>query len=399
MARIALVWELGADLGHITRYSLIARELIKRGHEPMMILRDTSSLHALAAAPANCPVYQAPVCQQAPAGLMPALNFTETLFRVGFHDPEVLASLMLAWRYLLELLNPDLIVFDHAPVAQLATHALDCDRIIFSNSFSVPPAGFPSYRFWLKEPDAKQRIRNSEQTCLDIANKALASLGSQPVKDLDELFEVDEIVLCEHPDFDVYGHRDAIHYVGAINEESLGDKPNWPGTAGGPKIFAYLKSRFQHIDELLECLANSNSNVIVYLSDVTSAQRQRFENAALSFSEVPLNLTEVAKDCDYAICHGGTGTINTVVAKGIPVLSIPLTVEQMMFSKRVESCGLAHVFPLEGEANLMLPTLKKFLADKNLQAATKAWQEKYALPPMQGRLDSVCDQITQLADA
>ena len=224
-------------------------------------------------------------------------------------------------------------------------------------------------------------------------------LGSKLINHLDELFDADEIVLCEHPDFDVYGYRETIHYVGAINEQSLGEKPHWPNKQSGPKIFAYLKSRFPHIDDLLACLANSNSNVIVYLADVTSVQRQKFENAALSFSEVPLNLTEVAKDCDYAICHGGTGTINTVVAKGIPVLSIPLTVEQMMFSKRVESCGLAHVFPLEGEANLLVPTLKNFLADKNLQAATKAWQAKFALPPMQGRLDSVCDHIAQLAEA
>ena len=36
MAKIALVWGLGADLGHITRYSIIAQELITRGHEPQV---------------------------------------------------------------------------------------------------------------------------------------------------------------------------------------------------------------------------------------------------------------------------------------------------------------------------------------------------------------------------
>lgn len=40
MSRILIAWELGADYGHISTFLPIALEMKRRGHEPILVLRD-----------------------------------------------------------------------------------------------------------------------------------------------------------------------------------------------------------------------------------------------------------------------------------------------------------------------------------------------------------------------
>ena len=393
MAKIALVWGLGADLGHITRYSIIAKELIKRGHEPCLILRDIGRMRSILK-DQQLFFLQAPVYQQKTKGLSPPLNLTETLFRVGFAEPKALASLLVAWRHLYVTLKPDVIVFDHAPVAQLAALDQPYPTMSLTNTVSMPPVTgpCPRYRYWLNEDGAEKRMAESEARCLEIINQAQQELGLNPVPSLATFLHHGEQVFCERPEFDVYGRRDNCRYIGSINDDSLGALPSWPNSKGR-KVFAYLKTRFKHLETLLALLARAETNTIAFVPGLSEKLRKKFTSTSLIFSTEPLQLRALAQQCDYAICHGGTGTVSVFADAGKPMLCIPLQVEQMMFSTRVAETGLAKVFPLGGKNNELKPLFQNFFGDNELITQAAQWASVREVATMDERVSNACDLI------
>lgn len=396
MAKIALIWELGADLGHVTRYSIIARELLTRGHEPVLILRDVTRIREVFDDD-SIAYYQAPLCQYKPQGLPPSLNLVETLFLVGFLEPQKLLSLVKSWRYTFDFVKPEILVLDHAPVAQLASHGLHYKKIIVTNSFSVPPLAtpFPPYRYWQPEVGISARMKETEERCTRHANYVLENLQQSPLETMADLFRIEQIIFCERREFDVYGPREGVTYVGSINDNSLGSLPTWPNHSG-PKIFAYLKVIFPHIEALLSILSSLDAQVIAYVPGLSNEMRQKYQSNAFIISERPLQLRAVAEECDYALCHGGTGTMNTFVESGVPVFALPLFVEQMMLSIRVAEAGLGEVFPLQADVNSLAPMLLDFLDDKHLPSKVTTWAAKAESSSMTQRSALVCDTIEAL---
>ncbi|MEO8567055.1 MAG: udp-glucuronosyltransferase, partial [Betaproteobacteria bacterium] len=104
--------------------------------------------------------------------------------RLGFLHPSSLAGLCRGWHALIDAVAPDLLVFDYAPTALLATRSLGLPRVQFGSSFSVPPRmqPMPVYRWWHREDQA--RVVQSERMVLECANAALARLGEPPMQRL-----------------------------------------------------------------------------------------------------------------------------------------------------------------------------------------------------------------------
>ena len=393
MATFALIWELGADLGHITRFSIVARELAARGHRPVAVVRDAAGMREALGSDALT-FLPAPLWLAAPGGLPPELNFTETLYRNGFLQPLRLASVAEAWRNLYALIRPDLLILDFAPIAQLAARGLGLPQVLLSSSFAVPPQArpFPSYRFWLKEKNMDARLQETEERCTRNTNRALAALKAPAIGAMHELFAAGEVLLCERPEFDVYGARDGVSYVHCINDDALGVAPHWP-PAPGPKVFAYLKPRFEHFDSLLELLGKLEASVLVFAPGCAPATVRRFSSHRLAFCEEPLQLGRVAQECDYALCHGGTGTANVFADQGKPVFLIPLQVEQMMFSQRMLAQGIAACLPLGGQALLLKRELTQFFEQRRLPQQARDWAAARPALPMAERVRQVCDRL------
>ncbi|MEM7468624.1 MAG: hypothetical protein AAF387_17275, partial [Pseudomonadota bacterium] len=246
-------------------------------------------------------------------------------------------------------------------------------------------------------PDTKKRMATSYSHCLSNANKALENIGSKSLSSLDEIFRSHHTIFCEKPDFDVYGNRPEHRYIDAISDASLGSPPQWPNESA-IKIFAYLKPKFEHLDILLERLSKLAASICAFVPQLSETQRKKFSSRSLFLTDKPLQLSRVVEECTHAICHGGTGTVNVCIDAGIPVFCIPLTVEQMMFSKRVEQHQLGHVFPLQGNSTLLKNMLKDFIADQEIQSATKKWASERETPPMADRVALACDLIEAALD-
>ncbi len=139
MARILLAWELGGDYGHLMRLLTLGRELSRRGHEPVLAVRELTHVDALLG-DEPFRVFQAPIFVANVSGLPAAIGYAETLMRLGFVHPSTLTALCRAWRNLVEALAPQLMLFDYAPTGLLATRGLPIPRALFGSSFSVPAA-------------------------------------------------------------------------------------------------------------------------------------------------------------------------------------------------------------------------------------------------------------------
>lgn len=344
MATIALIWELGSDYGHIGRFLPIALELKARGHRPVMILRDISRADEMLGRH-GIEYLQAPLWLPPVQGLPPPINFTESLFLFGFLQPGGLLSVLRAWRALLALLKPDLLIFDHAPTALLASRGLGLPRLVTGNSFAVPPrrTPLPLYEWWNPKAGAPQRELDCEERLLRNANHALSALGAPSMTCVADLYDVDVTHITGAPELDVYGPRDAACYVGAINALDQGVEPRWPA---GParRVFAYLKPRYMHFDAVVTALARLDASVLVFAPGLARQNMLRLQAANLAFSTEPLRMRSVREQVEMAVCHAG-GMVDVMLQAGRPVFLLPMQMEQTMTSRRVEEvgCGLFHI--------------------------------------------------------
>jgi UDP:flavonoid glycosyltransferase YjiC (YdhE family) len=215
LSRILLVWQLGGNLGHIMRLRTLARALRARGHHVTFAFEDTRSAADLRAE--GFSVIQAPVLRsRGPDHPREPISYPEMLFHCGFADAPALTAAVRAWRALYRMLAPDLIVFDHAPVALLAARSIGIPRVVVGTGFCSPPrvAPMPTIRPW--EDISPARLERSEERALDTANAVMRALSGEPLRYFHDLFDVEENILATLPELDHYVVRKGVRYWGPI---------------------------------------------------------------------------------------------------------------------------------------------------------------------------------------
>ena len=144
----------------------------------------------------------------------------------------------------------------------------------------------------------------------------------------------------------------------------------WP-EGDGPRLFAYLKGDYPAIDALLQQLAGAPCRTLVHASGLTPAQRARHAGAKLRFSDAAVAMDSVTAQADAVLCHAGSGTACTALQAGLPVLMLPMHVEQMLFARRVLACGAGEML-LPGELGPRLqPALARVLGDAGVRQAAQ----------------------------
>jgi hypothetical protein len=80
----------------------------------------------------------------------PPISYTEILFFYGYLDASRLTAMISAWISLISLIEPDIIIADHAPTALIAARVLGIPRTTMGPGFFLPPdtAPLPSMRPW-----------------------------------------------------------------------------------------------------------------------------------------------------------------------------------------------------------------------------------------------------------
>lgn len=371
MSRILLTWELGLNVGHLTRLLPIAQRLKSEGHRVLVATRDILAA-ATVLGPAGIPFVQAPHLPQGIALAHRPAGYADILLSQGWSHLPSLLGLTHAWLNLFRLYNPERLVLDYSPTVSLAARIAQVPTVLVGNGFELPPPSEPLPPFPGFSWATTSRAETSEALAVSHANKVLQTCGSPDIKSLSELFARGTSLLATFPALDHYGARAGGRYIGPLLGKIPATRVDWP-QASGPKIFACLRADTSHAQLILGALADMEAAVICVASGFTSAQLEPFKRSHIRFVFTPVDL-DALKDASLCVTYGAEGTMLRFLLAGVPQLISPWHVETYMAARKIEAAGLG--VALRDDSNLQ--SVKALITSLSLDTQLHERAAKFA---------------------
>jgi hypothetical protein len=389
--RILFAWEMGGGLGHIATLTRLAEHWADKGIDLVLAIQDVSRAEGVIKN-RNIKYVQAPLWLRVNRSSKSeqSVSYAQLLGKLGYRDRNGLKGLVKAWSSLYDLIEPDLLIVDHAPTAQLASKDYPFPTIQIGNSFTIPPVEYPMPAFLQDREISEQMLISMEQPVLDCVNAVLEDLGREKLPFLGALFSSGQALIGALTELDVFPRRcpEKVEYMGPIFSSSFGRRIDWP-KAEGKKIFVYLYASYWDIDGVLASLAESGYCVIAYVAGLDDARVSHFQSANMEVVNTPVDLEYALEDCDLVVCHGGIGTLTQGLLKACPLLLLPRQVEQYMISLRIAAGGLG-LYVEPGNKRTDYPGLiDRLLASKRITKNVKAFSTKYERYHRETQLDSL----------
>lgn len=396
MARIVYTWELGEDYGHIASFMPLAFRLRERGHEVIFVVQDLYKAESVVGR-FGFHMLQAPRWPQIAVNL-PGLphSFADILKRHGFFDKLGLLGMVRSYCTLFSLLRPALLIADYSPTVLLTARGLGLKRAVFGTGFCAPPrvSPLPNMRHWNEVE--QESLADSESHVLSVANSVLAEMNAQPLGMVAELFDADENFLCTLPEIDHYADRGEVTYWGPVFNIRQGVETDWPG-GEGKRIFAYLKPQCADYDKIMAYLLASGQRVLVFSPGVSDARCSQYRSASMLLTNQPVNISRIIGDCDLAVCHAGHGTLGAFLLAGVPLLLLPLQLEQAMAAMRAVDLGVATMvnpdLPPEDYAPIFEALLYNPLPMQNARAFAARYADSFSQDRQIGSMIARIEQI------
>lgn len=385
MARILLCWELGTDYQHLLSLQSIARFYLNKGYQVWVAGRDVAKLKRIFS-DLDIHVVQAPftdstaelgVEKQAPR------SYADLLRRCGYHHRDSLIGMVSAWSNLLEFIQPDLLLLEHAPTALLAARGFADNtkliaRVAIGMPFSVPDDNRPAGIFFPGDL-AKQEIVRYEEEVVKNINKVCIELSIARINNLAHLFaDLDQCIFQTYAELDHYGYRSAqqracTSYVGANTPEFSQDAifPHFKG----PKIFCHIKGSAE-TPVLLKTLQAIECSAIVLVDGIPDSIVRAHQSRHISYINNPVSMRDVLTKATFAILNGGVSSASLFLRAGLPVALFPLHIEQFLMAKRVEALNAGVQLNLASQETALLGLQKVNSRQKKVAAGLFA--EKYA---------------------
>ena len=210
---ILFTWELGNGIDQLATLKPIFRKCIVRGHNVFVAAQNVSLAHLeLKQLPIH--LLQAPL---PPISTLPSDSSIHSyiqLFGEIFGNASRIAPKIRAWKELFEGLEPDVVVFNHSPMALLAARSFEFGRVHIGTDLSCPPRQFPMPVF-SKKMNTDQALRG-ELAVLQQINQILDASNLCPLTRLCDLFlDVDATVITATPETDRFGRRPNVRHCGS----------------------------------------------------------------------------------------------------------------------------------------------------------------------------------------
>src|SRR5262249_12420711 len=135
-------WQLGSGSGHLVKILPLVRALSQSGSAVYLAIRDLCR-GATVLNGVKGFLLQAPVRVEARPRFPGGDTFAHLLGNTGFGSLQELLAIGSAWRNLMKLIRPDLIIFEHTPIGLLASRGLPSKRVLIGTGFSCPMDSYP----------------------------------------------------------------------------------------------------------------------------------------------------------------------------------------------------------------------------------------------------------------
>lgn len=367
--RILFAWEMGAHLGHLARDLPLARDCRAAGCEVLFAAHDLRAAAPLLGVE-GFSLLPAPRPQRSFERRPPPFNFADLLMHEGYGPADALGPALDAWRGLLQVVQPALVVYNHAPGALLAAHVAGLPVLLLGTAFEIPPkeTPLPSLRPW--EPMPETLRHGAERAWIDAVNPQLRARGATPLRRMADLYDPAHVHLTTFAGLDVFGPRSDTHYLGPVY--ALPTPPaavHWEGRSPR-RIVCYLRPGVPGVEALLQALQHSGAEVVCAVPGLPPAWPQRFD--ALRFLPHAVDLGALLPQADLAVTYGA-GTIATCVLAGVPVLVIPHVIEQYLAGLALERTGAGLVLRKERTPSHCGELLARLLGEPTWRQAATAF--------------------------
>lgn len=387
--RIVFAWELGGGLGHLARIAPVASGLLAEGHEVAAFVPDPGRAEPFLPGVERIAAPPLP----ARAERAPAANFAEVLAEAGFAEPHVLAGRADAWRAALSLAAPDVLVFDHAPTALLASRGLEIPRVLLTTGFALPPDTSPLPSL-LPDVPTPAEPSAAETRALAAANAWADARGVPEMPRLASLFaEVEAAFVAGWPELDHYGARPSLEYLGPWPGPAA-PAPDWPA-GSGVNVFAYLKP-FPRLPALIEILHRSGLPSLVVVEGAEEALARELSRGSVKVGNAAVAIEAAARKASVAVTHAGHGTTGALLRCGTPILAIPLVVEQLLVARRIVALHAGLVASADAPQQ-MIDGLKRLIEVPRFSAAARRFAGRRAAEEPAESVAKVVARIGALA--
>lgn len=395
MSRILLGWEMGRNLGHLSRLLPLARRLKAHGHSVLVAARDLA-LAASMLGPAGIPFVQAPQMSIAPKAFGQPASYADLLRYTGWADATQLWGMVQAWVNVLRLFNPDVLVLDHSPTALLASRYTDIPRVLVGTGFELPPLKRPLPAFPGFCGSTAENAAKAEAEVLRNVNLALAAGHAAPLKSLMDLFDVESCWLATFAELDHYGARLGERYVGTIGDIEGGERLDWDA---GPRhrVFAYLRADTPDLPVILKSLAASGAAVICYGPGISPDLTNPLARRGFVVTGRPVDLAALVADASLCVSYSPAGTVASTLLRGVPQLLAPAHLEAQMTAHRVECLGAG--LTLRGKAieERVTDSLHRLLDSPRFKAQAAAFAARYRGFDPRHVADTIVEDIESIA--
>jgi UDP:flavonoid glycosyltransferase YjiC (YdhE family) len=361
VSRIVFCWELGSNLGHLSRLLPLALELRGRGHEILVAVRDVTLATELLA-PSGLPFVQAPRTADAPQDGRHPASYADMLLLQGWGNSAGLWGAVQAWGNLLRLAGASAVVIDYSPAALLTARIMNLPSAVLGTGFELPPLEIPLPAF----PGAAVAAAEFEATEIRVlasANEVLKAYGGRRLEALRDLFQTERRWLTTFAELDQYGARAAETYVGPIGSVDRAEPASWPD-GFSHRVLAYLRPNTPGLKEILTALASRSDAAAICVAPGLSAESLGLPSrAGFQLFSRPVRFPSLLSDASLFVSYGPAASVTHALLKGIPQLIAPAHVEAQMTAVRVLAMGAGLTLRREPTLEGIQGALARMLSD------------------------------------
>ena len=333
---ILCAWEIGGELGHISRFSAITKALELEGHHIVLAFKDLSRAYPLFQ-DTEATLLQAPVWLPKVTMQRPVACLADTLLCMGYLEDEALDCLVQAWESIIDLVKPDLVIFDYSPTAMLALLDNPLPKILIGTGFADPIAG-KRIVDWRPYPTEDQLIERQEQMVPERINLVRQRRDKPSLNCMTELFAVDRVVISTFAELDLYsGRKDADYCIGSTAQ--LVSTPVNFLHEDRPRILAYLKPAHPNVDMLVAALAQCKASVFIACPKGSAKLFAPYVSDRFQFSLDLVDLQGAMSSVDLFVGHGNASSCKESLIAGNPVIVFPVQLEQLLTGRKLQEAG------------------------------------------------------------
>lgn len=375
MRRVLFAWELGANLGHLTRDVPVAEKLREAGHDVIFAARDTRAA-AEVLSPRKFDFIQSPIHTGRARLAEPPANYAELLAAEGWCDRVATRGHLIAWLNILSMGRFGTVIADHAPGALIAARIAGASAIALGNGFEIPPnkEPMPTIRPWKRYTE--RRLMASQRRVLADINAVVTDLGGKNYDRLGEIFPVASI-FGTFSELDHYGQRAGARYVGSIHGLSQAPAASWP-LGDGTRVVVYLRSSHQATPAVMTALAESEVRALCVIPGVSEQFKTEFQTDAIFIVDHPVALAPLLESADALIGYASIGIMAEALLKGVPLVMIPATVEQYLVAKRAESIGAGILIDGNPDKDRIHAAMTLLLSETRFKDSARVFAQRYA---------------------